>query len=96
MPTERTALAWERSAASLATLAAVFIGAAAHRNEPWAIVFAAGFAIAAALAWRHGRRAYRRRNRLGASTVPAPDRALALLALTTLVAAVAAAVAVVL
>jgi uncharacterized membrane protein YidH (DUF202 family) len=93
LPTERTALAWERSALALGTLGAVFLGAAAHRDEPWALAPAAALALCGALAWRHGHAAHGPGRRALARD---PRRPLALLVAATVVAALAAAVAVLL
>jgi uncharacterized membrane protein YidH (DUF202 family) len=86
---ERTGLAWERSALSFATLAGVALAAAAHRDEPALLLLAAALVAVAALAWRHGRRAYAR------AAVASQPRAIALLALVTVLAALGAAAAVI-
>jgi uncharacterized membrane protein YidH (DUF202 family) len=53
---ERTALSWQRMALSFMTLAAVTLGAAAHRGAPGLLIAAAAlFAIAGGV-WRHARR----------------------------------------
>jgi uncharacterized membrane protein YidH (DUF202 family) len=85
---ERTALAWQRMALSFITLAAVTLGAAAHRGEPDLLIpSAALFAVAGAV-WRYARR------RIADRSLPTA-RPVALLAAATAVAALAAAVLVV-
>ncbi|MEA2251685.1 MAG: hypothetical protein QOJ82_85 [Solirubrobacteraceae bacterium] len=82
---ERTALAWERAAYSYVLVAAVVLSVAAHRHAPWLLGASAVLLVVAALVWRHARRP-----RSGAGSA----RTLALLAATTALAAVLAAVAV--
>jgi uncharacterized membrane protein YidH (DUF202 family) len=86
---ERTALAWERSALAYASLAAVVLGIAAHRGLPGLLVVTVVLLVVALLVWRQGRRAYDR------EAVVAQPRALRLIALTTALVAVAAAVVVI-
>lgn len=87
---ERTALAWQRSALALTTLAGTALAAAAHRDElafglPAALVLAAlGLAVL-----RHGRRLYTAR--LGRRTDLADPAGIHLVALATAVAALLAA-----
>jgi hypothetical protein len=84
---ERTALAWERAAYSYVLVAAVVLSVAAHRRAPWLLGASAVLLVVAALVWRHGRRP--RPASAGSARAPA------LLAATTALAAVLAAVAVV-
>ena len=83
---ERTGLAWERSAFSIAALGGLVLGVAAHRDAPGLLAVSLALIAVAAAVWRHGRAAYQR------AEVAAHPRALALLttvtALTALVAAV--------
>ena len=58
MAPERTALAWQRRATGYTTLAAVVLGAAAHRGEPWLIVPAALLVLVALAVYRESRRRY--------------------------------------
>jgi uncharacterized membrane protein YidH (DUF202 family) len=84
---ERTALAWQRMALGFVSLAAVMLAAAAHRHAAWLLAPAgAGFGAAAAV-WAYARR------RARDSCARTDRRALALLAVAVLGAAVAAAVA---
>ena len=53
---ERTALSWQRMALSFMTLAAVTLGAAAHRGAPGLLIPAAVLFVIAGLVWRHARR----------------------------------------
>jgi Domain of unknown function (DUF202) len=53
---ERTALAWQRMALGFTSLAAVTLGAAAHRHAPWMLGPSAGLFVVAALVWRYARR----------------------------------------
>jgi uncharacterized membrane protein YidH (DUF202 family) len=88
VPRERTALAWERSALGFAALAAIVLGIAARRDAPALLVLAVALLGLAAAVWRHSRREYER------PTVTAQWRAIALLTLATVLAALAAAAAV--
>jgi len=85
-PGERTALAWERSALSYASLAALVLGVAAHRGLAWLVAVSAALVAVAAGVWHHGHHAYDR------SGVVAQPRALRLIALATALVAVAATV----
>ncbi len=84
MAPERTALAWQRMATGYTTLAALVLGAAAHRGEPWLIVPAV-LLLAVAL----GVYLESRRRTAGGEQDP---RALRALAVATTVAAILAAV----
>jgi len=53
---ERTALAWQRMALGFTSLAAVTLGAAAHREAPWMLVPAAALFAVAGVVWLHARR----------------------------------------
>jgi uncharacterized membrane protein YidH (DUF202 family) len=83
---ERTALAWQRMALGFTSLAAVMLGAAAHRDAPWMLGPAALMFVVAAAVWLHARR---RGRDLSLRTTSRPLR---LLTLATAVAAVVAAV----
>lgn len=52
---ERTALAWQRMATGFITLAALTLGGAARRDEPWMLVPAFGLLAVAVMVYRHGR-----------------------------------------
>lgn len=82
---ERTTLAWERSALAYGTLAAILLGAAAHRAEPWLLGPTGAMLAVAGVLWRH---AHDRGRKAGA------PRALALLTLVAVFAAVVATAAV--
>jgi uncharacterized membrane protein YidH (DUF202 family) len=82
---ERTTLAWERSALAYGTFAAILLGAAAHRDEPWLLAPTGAVLAVAGILWRH---AHRRGRAAGAARPPA------LLALVAALAAVVAAAAV--
>jgi uncharacterized membrane protein YidH (DUF202 family) len=83
---ERTGLAWERSALAYAVLAAVVLGAAAHRNAPGLIVLSLALFVCALAVWRHGIRAYERPG------APPQARTLALMSSATALTAVTAAI----
>jgi hypothetical protein len=53
---ERTALAWQRMALGFTSLAALTLGAAAHRHAPWMLGPAGGLFVVAGLVWRYARR----------------------------------------
>jgi uncharacterized membrane protein YidH (DUF202 family) len=53
---ERTALAWQRTTLGFTSLAALILGAAAHRQAAWMLGPAAGLFVVAGLAWRYARR----------------------------------------
>ena len=53
---ERTALAWQRMAMGFTSLAALMLGAAAHRDARWMLVPAALLFCVAAAVWRYARR----------------------------------------
>jgi hypothetical protein len=53
---ERTTLSWQRMATGFATLAALIIGAAAHRGEAWMALPAPVLLLMAVAVWRHARR----------------------------------------
>ena len=53
---ERTALAWQRMAMGFTSLAALTLGAAAHRDAPWMIVPAVALFAVAGVVWRYARR----------------------------------------
>ena len=53
---ERTALAWQRMATGFVTLAALTLGGAARRDEPWMLIPALGLLVVAGVVFRHGRR----------------------------------------
>jgi uncharacterized membrane protein YidH (DUF202 family) len=85
LASERTALAWQRMALGFTSMAAVMLAAAAHRQVPWLVApSVALFAVAAAV-WRYARR------RTGDRGVRTARRPIALLAIATVAAAVAAA-----
>jgi uncharacterized membrane protein YidH (DUF202 family) len=86
---ERTALAWQRMALSFMSLAAVTLGAAAHRGEPDLLIPSAGLFAAAGAVWRYARR------RITDRSLPTAARPVALLAAATALAALAAAILVV-
>ena len=86
---ERTGLAWQRSAFAFAGLAAVALGAAARREAPGLLALSATLLVIAGAVWRHGRHAYVQ------PQVQAQPRVLALLAVATALAALAAGVAVI-
>jgi uncharacterized membrane protein YidH (DUF202 family) len=86
---ERTGLAWQRSAFGFVTLAGVVLSVAAHREAPGLVVVSAGLALVAAAIWRQGRRAYQR------PAVEAQPQAIALVAVATALAALAAGIVVV-
>jgi uncharacterized membrane protein YidH (DUF202 family) len=86
---ERTALAWQRMALSFITLAAVTLGAAAHRGEPDLLIPSATLFAVAAAVWRYARR------RSADRSLPTAARPVALLAAATALAALAAAILVV-
>jgi hypothetical protein len=52
----RTALSWQRMALSFMSLAAVTLGASAHRGAPGLLLPAALLFAIAGLVWRHARR----------------------------------------
>jgi hypothetical protein len=52
---ERTALAWQRMATGFITLAALTLGGAARRDEPWMLVPAFGLLAVAVMVYLHGR-----------------------------------------
>jgi uncharacterized membrane protein YidH (DUF202 family) len=87
-PRARTGLAWERSGFSFAALGGVVLGIAAHRDAPGLLPLSVALLAAGVAIWRHGRTAYRR-----ADVAPAP-RALGLLTLAVVLAALAAGAAV--
>jgi hypothetical protein len=68
------------------SLAAVSLGAAAHRDAPWMLVPAAALFVVAAVVWLYARR------RAGDPSAGTAARPLALLALATAAAAVVAVV----
>jgi uncharacterized membrane protein YidH (DUF202 family) len=81
---ERTALAWQRAALSYASLAALTLAAAAHRQRPWLLAPAAILGVAGAAVWLYARR------RIG-DPGPTTERApMALLAAAVVLAAVVA------
>lgn len=82
---ERTTLAWERSALAYSTFAAILLGAAAHRDQPWLLAPSAALLAVAGALWRH---AHDQRREAGAPRPPA------LLTLVAVLAALAAAAAV--
>ena len=85
---ERTALAWQRMGLGFTSLAAVTLGAAAHRDAPWMLVPAAALFVVAAAVWLYARR------RAGDPSAGTAARPLALLAAATgAAAAIAAAMA---
>jgi uncharacterized membrane protein YidH (DUF202 family) len=81
---ERTALAWQRMALGFTSLAAVTLGAAAHRKAPWMLVPAAALFVVAAAVWLHARR------RAADLSLRTTARPLALLAAATAAAAAVA------
>jgi uncharacterized membrane protein YidH (DUF202 family) len=83
---ERTGLAWERSAFGFVALATVVLTVAAHREAPGLLVLSAVLVAVAVAVGRHGRRAY------ADAEVHAQTRALAVLAVVTALAALAAAI----
>jgi uncharacterized membrane protein YidH (DUF202 family) len=84
LATERTELAWERSALSYVVLAAVMLAVAAHRHADWMLAVSVAL-VAVGAAVRHH----------AAARPPGPQpRALALVSLATTLAGLAAAVAV--
>ena len=85
-PRERTGLAWQRSALGFVTLGGVVLSVAAHREAPGLLAVSASLTIVAVAVWRQGRRAYE-------STEVQPQRqAVAFVAISTALAALAAAV----
>jgi uncharacterized membrane protein YidH (DUF202 family) len=90
VPRERTSLAWQRSAFGFVTLAGVVLSVAAHREAPVLLVVSAALGVVAAAVWRQGRRAYER------PEVEAEPRAVAFVAVATVLTALVAAVVVVL
>jgi putative membrane protein len=85
-PRERTGLAWQRSALGFVTLAGVVLSVAAHREAPGLLAVSAALAIVAVAVWRQGRRAYER------TEVQPQPQAVALVAISTALAALVAAV----
>ncbi len=80
---ERTALAWQRMATGFVTLAALTLGGASRRDEPWMLIPALGLLAVAVVVYRQGRRR--------AAGGPPQPRALATLAAAVVAAAVVAA-----
>jgi uncharacterized membrane protein YidH (DUF202 family) len=76
---ERTALGWQRSALSLAVIAALVFLHALHRHEPLGMVASALPAAGAAWTQRRGRRIYGERARERYGPAPGSLRVLALL-----------------
>lgn len=56
MAAERTALAWQRMATGFTTMAALVLGAAAHRGEPWLILPAGALLLVALAVYIESRR----------------------------------------
>ena len=83
---ERTALSWQRMALAFTSLAALTLGAAAHRGAPVFLVPAAALFAVAAVVWRYARR------RIADRSLPTAARPIALLAVATGGAALAAVV----
>jgi uncharacterized membrane protein YidH (DUF202 family) len=85
---ERTALAWRRSALSLATVAGFLLHAALD-GAAWPLGLAGAVALALAAAWteRHGRRVYRVRATDGEAYLQRSSRALGALSCITVAAA---------
>ena len=83
---ERTGLAWERSAFGFVALATIVLSVAAHREAPGLLALSAALVVVAAVVGRQGRRAY------AEAEIHAQPRALAVLALATALAGLAAAV----
>ena len=85
---ERTALGWQRSALSLAAIAAILLGHAVHEHQPGGVIAAAVIGGSGLWVGRIGRRLYRER----AESVqqPAAGPLLAITAVTLLAAALAA------
>jgi hypothetical protein len=53
---ERTGLAWQRTALTLATIGGLMLGAAVRRGRAWLVAPAALLLALAAVVWSHGRR----------------------------------------
>jgi hypothetical protein len=83
---ERTGLAWERSAFGFVALATIVLSVAAHREAPGLLVLSAALVALGGVVGRQGRRAYAH------PEARAQPRALALLAVATALAALAAAI----
>jgi uncharacterized membrane protein YidH (DUF202 family) len=85
---ERSGLAWERTGLAFAALAGIVLGVAARHDAPAMLAVSVALVGVAAAVWRHGRVAYER-----PAVGPQPG-ALALIALATVLAGLAAAIAV--